>query len=170
LLAASIGVLGTLVGGLGGVLITQRRADHREREAWQRELERERERWEREDVTRTFEHHREACLEFFGSLRAAQQEARHIRRHTSADTNRLDAIEDVLIKQFVVLRLYASSDLIWAPSHVLDLVARLRASIIEEDDVDVGSALQQLSVAENKLIRLIRKELAVTATPPGQPW
>jgi hypothetical protein len=69
-----------LVGTLGGVWLTQRRADRREevawnrerereRERWEREDERERARWEREDAARTFDHRRDAYTEFYESLR-----------------------------------------------------------------------------------------------------
>jgi hypothetical protein len=62
-------VCGTLVGAIAGVLITQRRADRREDERWQREQEREEARWMREDALRTFEHRREAYMEFYESIR-----------------------------------------------------------------------------------------------------
>jgi hypothetical protein len=69
LVVAGIGVLGTILGTLGGVLIAQRRSDRREDLAWTRQQEREREQWEREDQARTFEHRREAYADFIESLR-----------------------------------------------------------------------------------------------------
>jgi hypothetical protein len=64
-----MGLLGTVAAGVAGVLITQRRSDRREDNAWQRERRRERERWAREDEARTFEHRREAYVEFYESLK-----------------------------------------------------------------------------------------------------
>jgi hypothetical protein len=64
-LIAALGVVGTLA----GVLFTQHRADRRETTNWDRERTRERERWAREDEARTFEHRREAYVEFYESLR-----------------------------------------------------------------------------------------------------
>lgn len=58
LFVAGLGLLGTIVGALGGVVITQRRSDEREQAAWDREMQRER--WSREDEARTFEQRREA--------------------------------------------------------------------------------------------------------------
>jgi hypothetical protein len=63
-----IGVIGTLVGTLGGVLITQRRSDDREQAAWDREIQRERERWSREDEARTFGQRRDAYIGFYEAL------------------------------------------------------------------------------------------------------
>lgn len=69
LVVAGIGVLGTLVGAIGGVLVTQRRSDRREEVVWQREREREQQRWAREDAARTFERRLEAYSEFYEYLR-----------------------------------------------------------------------------------------------------
>src|SRR5665647_3462696 len=59
LAVAGIGLLGTIVGTITGVLIAQRRSDRREREAWQRERDRERQLWAREDALRNFEQRRD---------------------------------------------------------------------------------------------------------------
>ncbi|MFG2079525.1 hypothetical protein ACGFI5_04090 [Micromonospora tulbaghiae] len=69
LAVAVIGVLGTLSGGIAGVLITQRRSDRREDKTWERERARERERWSREDEARTFDHRRESYVDFYDSLK-----------------------------------------------------------------------------------------------------
>jgi hypothetical protein len=71
LVAATCAAVGSLGGGLVGVLITQRKADRRERENRASELERERERWAREDDEKTFDHRRVAYVEFYESLRRA---------------------------------------------------------------------------------------------------
>ena len=65
LAVAIVGLLGTVIGTVSGVLITQRRADRREIEASTKETERESERWRREDAARTFEERREAYLGFY---------------------------------------------------------------------------------------------------------
>jgi hypothetical protein len=64
LIVAAFGIAGTL----GGVWLTQRRADRREDLNWTRELERERERWAREDAARTFEDRRTAYLDFYNAM------------------------------------------------------------------------------------------------------
>jgi hypothetical protein len=55
IVVAIIGFVGTIVGTLGGVLITQWRSDARESSAWARESKHETDRWNREDAARTFE-------------------------------------------------------------------------------------------------------------------
>lgn len=69
LVVAGIGLLGTIIGTISGVLITQRRSDRRERSAWERERQRERELWVREDALRTFEQRRDAYIGFYTALR-----------------------------------------------------------------------------------------------------
>ena len=51
---AGIGVRGTIIAGIAGVLITQRRSGRRDDKTWGREREREPERWERKDIARGF--------------------------------------------------------------------------------------------------------------------
>src|ERR1700720_4141159 len=65
LAVAALGLLGTVVGAISGVLVTQRRADKREVDAWERESEQERERWAREDAARTFEERRDTYISFY---------------------------------------------------------------------------------------------------------
>lgn len=65
LAVAGLGLLGTISAGLGGVWLTQRRADKREAASWAREAEREQARWEREDAARTFEFRRSAYLDLY---------------------------------------------------------------------------------------------------------
>jgi hypothetical protein len=69
LVVAGIGLLGTIVGTISGVLITQRRSDRREATAWERERVRERELWAREDTVRNFEARRDAYVSFYEALR-----------------------------------------------------------------------------------------------------
>lgn len=69
LLVAAIGMVGAVGGTIGGVIITQRRADKREAVTWGRQQQREREAWAREDATRTFEHRREAYANFYAAHR-----------------------------------------------------------------------------------------------------
>lgn len=70
LLLAGLGLVGTVSGTIGGVLITQRGSDRRETLALTRQEEREREAWAREDSARTFEHRRQAYGDFYESLKA----------------------------------------------------------------------------------------------------
>ena len=69
------GLLGTIIGTVSGVLLTQRRSDRRELAAWERQREREHELWEREDALRNFEQRREACIGFYEMLREMSRTA-----------------------------------------------------------------------------------------------
>ena len=64
LLVAAMGLIGTVAGTVGGVLVTQLMANKREQANWTRELRREQTRWSREDQTMTFEHRRVAYVDF----------------------------------------------------------------------------------------------------------
>jgi hypothetical protein len=75
LVVAALGLLGTVIGAISGVVITQRRADKREAVAWEREQERERAIWARDDARRTFEHRRTAYAGFYQSLTRLGTEA-----------------------------------------------------------------------------------------------
>ncbi|MFI7118276.1 hypothetical protein [Amycolatopsis sp. NPDC049868] len=55
---------------LSGVIYTQRRADRRERDQWNREREHEQILWEREEAARTFEQRREGYSAFYERLRS----------------------------------------------------------------------------------------------------
>jgi hypothetical protein len=69
LLVASLGIVGTVAGTVSGVVYAQRQADRRDALSWERERKREEQRWAREDLARTFEHRRNAYVEFYESLR-----------------------------------------------------------------------------------------------------
>lgn len=64
LIIAALGIAATLAGTLGGVLLTQRSADRRERALWARE-----------DELRTFEHRRIAYVDFYQANVDAQRSA-----------------------------------------------------------------------------------------------
>jgi hypothetical protein len=68
LLVAALGIVGTVGGTVGGVVLTQRQASRREELSWLRERKREQERWAREDAERTFSDRREAYVEFYEAL------------------------------------------------------------------------------------------------------
>jgi hypothetical protein len=76
ILVAGLGLVGTALGAIGGVLITQRRADKRENLAFKRDEERERRHWEREDTAKTFELRRDAYVDFYRAAVADRLETR----------------------------------------------------------------------------------------------
>lgn len=74
LVVAVIGLCGVLGGGLGGVMFTQRHANHREDTRWQREREREQALWAREDAARSYEHRRAAYVDFIKEFHCRREE------------------------------------------------------------------------------------------------
>ncbi|WP_409436913.1 hypothetical protein [Mycobacterium sp. SMC-14] len=88
LVVAALGFVGTLGGALGGVVITQRSANKRERESRADEVGRERARWAREDEARTFEQRREAYIAFYEALGQALGTVNSF-FHSDADLSRL---------------------------------------------------------------------------------
>lgn len=69
LVVAVLGLVATLGGTLGGVIVAQRAADLRERESRAEQTRQERLRWAREDEARTFEQRRDAYIGFYEALR-----------------------------------------------------------------------------------------------------
>jgi hypothetical protein len=69
LVVGVLGLVGSVLGTIGGVVITQRRSDRREEVAWQRERQRQQELWSREDLLRNFDAKREATVSFYEELR-----------------------------------------------------------------------------------------------------
>lgn len=66
LLIAGLGLLSAVL----GAVITQRRADHRERLQWEQMRDREREQWDREDSLRTFDQRSNCYVDFEAQLRS----------------------------------------------------------------------------------------------------
>ncbi|MBL7256424.1 hypothetical protein [Paractinoplanes lichenicola] len=160
-LVAGMGVLGTL----GGVLITQRRADKRESESRGREREIERERWRREDVARAFEHRREACVEFHASVRSARDEL--FREFHPAPTDESRAIElgREAFKRYTTLTLYSSLELTNSATEVLAALNDLHTVTFNGGGPDRYEAWKKLLKVEERLFLLIRKELGVQDDP-----
>jgi hypothetical protein len=164
LVVAALGFVGTALGAIGGVLITQRRADKREAASWAREQEREQARWAREDKARTFEHRRESYVAFYESLRKM---AIHAYNHgyglTDDDSEQLlEGWQTETFERLQHLDLYASrevSDLarsaynaIWNWGHAT-IRGRLDASFLDGDELT--------DIAINKLVKAVRTDLRV---------
>ena len=73
LVIAALGLAASIIGSIGGVIMTQRRADRREELQWQRDREREQDDRAREDALRTFEQRRACYVDFEEALRGAAQ-------------------------------------------------------------------------------------------------
>lgn len=118
-LPLAVGILG-LLGGLGGVLITQRRSDKRETVAW----ERERERWSREDAARTFDRRRDAYADFLREVYRVTILV--LRRSGRTEQSELDAVID----DWFVNRPGQSDVQLYGPSAVFNLSLQLVESLV----------------------------------------
>lgn len=108
LLVAGLGLLGTLAGGLGGVVIASKMAKEREDVAWTRERQREQERWDREDRNRTFEHRRTAQVEFYEALRSLATIAHDYGMGTLDEARLPEGWEEEAFRRLQYLRIYSS--------------------------------------------------------------
>ncbi|MCH6169838.1 hypothetical protein [Pseudonocardia alaniniphila] len=146
LVVAGLGVLGAVVGTLAGVLVTQRRSDHRERESWERERERERELWERDDKLRTFEQRRDAYADFYSSLRISYLAVIGI------GEERADGWERELQRKYDKLRLYTSPEVFRAADAAFSECQRLAAGRGSEQEYDD---------LEDAFVEAVRRDIGV---------
>jgi hypothetical protein len=160
LLVAMIGVVGTLAGGLGGVLITQRRSDARDEKTWARERQREKERWLREDEARTFEERRAAYTEFYEAVVAMAHVARPtIRNEEGRDLVPTD-FNKVAFGGLQKLRIYSSPAVEKAAISAYGTAYQLGT----ERDIQLGDMEAWEDViadAEKALLTEIRHDLGV---------
>ncbi|MGV0804813.1 hypothetical protein [Mycolicibacterium setense] len=162
---ALIGVAGTLLGTIGGVLITQLMPNRRETAAWEREVKRERARCEREDRARTFEFRREAYVGYFRAVADESMESWQyiIDVHVDGEERELphhSAVQDA-----------ADLLVVYGSPRVRDLAEAARKKAWEfrreatKPDLDLGPEINQLQdrvdVALSKLLDAIRDELGV---------
>lgn len=167
LLVAGLGVLGTVVGTILGVLITQRRADRREQEAREHEVERERRQWAREDAARTFDHRREAYVEFYEALRGMALKAylHGLGSHDpSLDDEMLPADwQAPTLHRLQHLRIYASPEVSVAATAAYDAAWRWGHETRHgQDDAAFRDREADYDDAEVALLDGIRRDLGVS--------
>lgn len=164
LVVAGLGLLGTVLGTIGGVLITQRLSDRREAVAWDRERDRQREQWAREDAARTFEHRRQAYSDFYESLKAMALRA------YSYGVGLGDDDEEELPEgwQFPTFQRLQQLDLYGTPT--VALTAHEAYTVVwrwgvgtkfGEDDEAFYEAHEAADAAEQELLLAIRTDLAI---------
>jgi hypothetical protein len=177
LVVAGIGVAGTLAGGVVGSALTQRRADRREEKAWAREREREHEQWVREDEARTFEHRREAYIEFYVAVKALARKA-YDHGYGFTDEEELpegwqhDAFEKLHRLEFYADRELASAageayGAAWSWGHY--------GKYDDPDDPEFYERQERYDNAALAMLSLIRNRLSIPEgnpdlPPPGYSW
>jgi hypothetical protein len=164
LVVAGLGVAATVLGTIGGVLITQRRSDKRESISWERERERERKRWGREDAARTFDHRRVAYADFYESLSAMML---RVYNHGLGLT---DTVEDELpwdwqFSTFQLLQrvyLYGSTTVGVIAAEAYSAVWQWgHAARRGRDDEAFYAAQEEADQKETALLVAIRRDLAI---------
>jgi hypothetical protein len=155
-----MGLVGTLAAGIGGVFITQRRADLRDDKTWARERQREREVWEREDRNRTFDHRRQAYGDYVDSLHwlAAQF------GHEVAEAWMKDAV-----KSRMQLALYATPEVDSAADATLWACVDWVEKFASDPMGDHSRRREKFTDARQVLLANMRRDLGVPETPSNSP-
>lgn len=168
LAVAGLGVLGTLAGGVVGGAITQRRADRREGKAWARDREREHERWAREDEARTFEHRREAYIDFYAAVKALARKAYGHGYGFTDEPELPEGWQDDAAGKLHRLEFYADRELAAAASKAYGAAWSwgVYGKYDDPDDPDFHERQQRYDDAELEMLGLMRNRLSI---PEGDP-
>lgn len=169
-----MGLVGTVSGGVAGIVLTQRRADRREQQAWDREREREQELWAREDAARTFEHRREAYIDFSTSVKVLATKVFDMPDDPSDDG--LDhewAVE--AFRNLQRLEFYADDELSAAACKTYEAVCEwgVKVAYNEPSDVSVVGIQRRYARADADMLRLMRDRLSIpegNTEPPVLPF
>ncbi len=174
LVVAALGFIGTVVGTISGVLITQRRADKREDLTWERGQQREHDRWSREDALRTFDQRRIAYVEFADTVRRLVRLAENAELPLLFPLDQDEGVELSddwylqISEPWQRMRLWCSSSEVasWTDKVADDVMAwgdRIR-HLQTKSDQDFDALVQIGAVtrdAESKLLAAMRKDLGV---------
>jgi hypothetical protein len=171
---AGIGVIGTLAGGAVGSVLTQRRADRRENQAWAREREREHEQWIREDEARTFEHRREVYIDFYVAVKALARTAYNHGYGFTDEAELPEGWQSDAFEKLTRLRFYADRDVAAAASKAYGAAWSWGqfGKHDDPDDPDFGEHEEKCDNAELHMLVLMRKSLSIPEgdlelPPPG---
>ncbi len=160
-------MVGTLGGGVVGSVLTQRQAVRRESRAWDRERERERQQHDREDEARTFEHRREAYLDFYVAVKELAKTA-YGHSYGFTEPELQEGWQDEAFAKLHRLEFYADRELSTAAGEAYGAAWSWGYYGKYDDPDDPGfSALQQrYDDAELVMLGLMRARLSI---PEGDP-
>jgi hypothetical protein len=171
LAVALVGLLGTAGGAIGGVLITQRRADKREADAWERELERERARWGREDAARTFEQRRAAYIDFYqANAHTPELISEYVMARLRGDKEAKSPSfwSPEAEERFQTLQIYASPRVTEVAREAQGAYQKMVLELIkwqgdqEEDIIEkLDEPMDRWKLSVHKLLAAIRKDLGI---------
>ncbi|MCV7307209.1 hypothetical protein [Mycobacteroides immunogenum] len=176
LVVGVIGVLGTIIGTIGGVLITQRQSDSREAAARRHELEREQARWAREDSARTFKQRSAAYVDFYRASVAAGEliTIYSLGRRRGVDEDELPNLWEATVEELFTLQIYATPRVAELAGEARELyeqtVRAVLAWRIDHDDEDgekIDRIAERWELAVDKLLVAIRNDLGIPGDTPG---
>lgn len=167
LVVAGLGVLGTVVGTIAGVLITQKRSDRREQANWNRERERERERWEREDAQRTFEQRRMVYVEFYESLQDMARQAYEFDIGVSEAEEIPFEFDPPLFYRLQNLRVYATLAVTKAAENGYLACVRWHSDVGGDGEAD-DEGMAKYHESEQVLYREMRRDLGTIDEAEGE--
>jgi hypothetical protein len=157
-----MGLVGTVSGGIAGIVLTQRKADQREKDAWDRQREREREQWARDDEARTFEHRREAYIDFYSGVKVLERGAYELTKENSTASEYKDSPVEAY-KNLQRLEFYANRDLMAAAwktfTAVSDLVGKRGSNKLE--NVSERDIARRYERHQAEMLRLMRSALSI---------
>jgi hypothetical protein len=135
-LTLGIAILG-IVGTLTGALLTQWRANKREEKRWQEEHRREQRRWEREDALRTFDHRRDAYIEYLAKWRHYFNLLWDHEYHPGPAQEPPEDLLEPLWERFTVVMMYGSPEAIGIAEKMYDALYEwvFRSGETVRDDV-----------------------------------
>lgn len=174
LAVALIGVAGTIVGTISGVLITELLSHRREKAAWNREMERQRAHWAREDTARTFEYRRKAYVDFYqAAVDNGFQTYRYIMDvHIDGAPERELAGRGEVQEALELVHIYGSPRVKALAEGVQHELLQFRSEAVQPD-LDVGPHINELldnwDAAAARLLDAIREELGIPSADASNP-
>jgi hypothetical protein len=177
LVVAGLGFVATL----GGVWLTQRRADKRETIAWERQQDRERAQWAREDSARTFEFRRSAYVDYYQAAFAvlmltATYMGKVARREVGFDDGDVASRDADVQTAVEEIQIYGSPKVFALAQKAQSGAFRYRTVVSQMHVVDIHDHLakagQEWGTALSELHIAIREELGVPAddSPEAEAW
>jgi hypothetical protein len=156
---AALGLAASIIGSIGGVIMTQRRADRREELQWQRDRERDRDVRAREDALRTFEQRRACYVDFEESLRCTASEIWDAGQGTGPPLERARHLSPY--QSLHRLKIFATPDAALAAGEAYGALWEWGSARRAHDDHRAEQGEKTYDEAHAKYLDAIRRDLAV---------
>jgi hypothetical protein len=136
--------------------------------AWAREREREHEQWAREDQARTFDHRREACVDFYAAVKALARKAYDHGYGFTDEPELREGWQDDAAEKLRRLEFYADRELASAAGEAYGAAWAWGnyGRYDDPDDPEFYERQERYDNAELAMLVLMRKRLSI---PEGNP-